>query len=85
MLLLHGLVRAAVSSAGQAYESSRRLVLFVWTDGGGQGVNEEPLRFLALIHRPHLGALLRCEGELAAVEGEKPLCTEAVNAAVDCL
>ena len=51
----------------------------------GKAVNEVPLRFGAPIHRPHLGALLRCEGELAAVEGEEPLCTEAVNAAVDCL
>ena len=42
-----------------------------------------PLRFLALIHRSHLGALLRCEGEFAAVEGENPLCAEAINAAVD--
>lgn len=44
-----------------------------------------PLRFFALIHRPHLCALLRGEGELAAIEGEESLCTEAVNAAVDCL
>ena len=41
------------------------------------------LRFLALIHRSYLCALLRCEGELAAIEGEESLCTEAVNAAVD--
>ena len=49
----------------------------------GKAVNELPLRFLTRIHRPHFGALLRGEGELAAIEGEEALCTEAVNAAVD--
>ena len=42
-----------------------------------------PLCFLVYIHCPHLCTLVGCEGDLAAVEGEYPLCAEAFDAAVD--